>query len=162
VPARHLPVLLAVAALAACGGSGTRAPTAGERQWLDNGARLIDGLLEDVRLSSAGGTEVADARRALHSDSQLYAMLVAYTAFGGCRGMLARVGEAEPGLRPVERRIAAACVRVERAAALFERAVSSLDPRTLVEATRTAAQAFPLLLRARAELAAARAGIAGR
>jgi hypothetical protein len=56
----------------------------------------------------------------------------------------------------VERTLNSACALLERAAALFTRATTAHDARSLVAAGRTTLKASPFLLRAKAELAVER------
>jgi hypothetical protein len=112
-----------------------------------------------VVLSANGGNDLASARRALHDESDLYAMLVAYTRFGGCTESLRNVGAPSARVRAVEKTLSLACRRLERASALFTLAVERSDAKLLLAATRTALTASPLLYRAQSKLDAARASL---
>jgi hypothetical protein len=144
-----------VIVVAGCGGgpSSTSRTTPTEREWVDSAVRFVDDLNAAVLLSAHGGSDLASARRALGDDSDLYAMLVAYNDFGGCRQTLVlSVGVPPARLRKVESTLAAACRRFERAAALFTRAVKRSDPAVLLAATRLALHAAPLLYDAKERL----------
>ena len=141
---------LAVLLLTGCGGNGR--PSVAERQWMDNVAGLIADLGDGVVLSSSGGNDLASARKALHDESDLYAMVIAYTRFGGCQKTMLNLGAPNARLRHVSQALATACRRFERASALFTVAMERSDPKVLLAATRTALQAAPLLYRAEAEL----------
>lgn len=132
--------------------------TAAERQWIDNAARFIDKLNEDVLLSANGGSDLASARRALHDESALYALVVAYTFFGGCGDTLHNLGTPTDRLRTAEQTMASACRRLERAAALFTRAATRSDPASLLAASQTALKTSPLIYRAKRQVDALRSG----
>jgi len=149
-------VVVAALLLAGCGGSRT-APHS-ERQWIDNASRLIDYLDQNVELSASGGANLRTARHALHDDSDLYAMVVAYSVFGGCDEALGNIGAPSGRVRGVEKTLSAACGRFERAASLFTRAMKGSNAGALLAATRIALHASPILYRARAELDAIREG----
>jgi hypothetical protein len=158
--ARRLAVAsAAVVALAGCGGT-PHAPSRpsghAEAQWIDNAERFTGSLRDNLSQSVSWGSDGASARAALHDESDLYALLVAYTLFGGCEETLRNVGTPSPRLLEVDRTLESACRRLERAAALFTLAVKSSDARSLVAATRTALLASPFLSRAQAELDAVR------
>jgi hypothetical protein len=147
--------MAAVCVLAACSTSAPPAPRAhspAELQWLDNASRLIGTLEDDVLLSAHGGANLASARRALGDQSDLYTMLVAYTLFGGCSRALANVGVPSARVSRLVDTLAAACRRLERASALFERAVKRNDPSILLTATRVVLETEPLLDEAKAQL----------
>jgi hypothetical protein len=152
---RTLAGFLAGGCLLASAGCGGKAqPTRqADREWIDNTAGVIDQLQRDLVLGSEGGDSLAAAREALHSG--LYTLLVAYTDFGGCRHMVAAAGVAPERFGQVTRTLAAACARLERAAALFTRAASGDHAPALVEAGRLASSAAPILVRALEELQAA-------
>jgi hypothetical protein len=153
--ARMPAIVVASVLLAGCGGSGKPvSPT--EREWADNAAGFIDGLADSLELSANGGSDLASARHALHDESDLYVILVAYTRFGGCVQTLANVGVPTERVRDVERTLRLACTRLERSAALFTRAIRDSDPRALVAANRVALRAAPLLSQAKSELAEVR------
>jgi hypothetical protein len=148
-------VLLAVACggLAACGGGGSSAASA--RQYTANAAGLIDQLHEDLVVGSQQAAGLDAARRALHSNSDLYALLMAYDDFGSCRTMVRNVGAAGRRFARVEAALTSACRYLERASDLFTAATTRSDPVALVAASRTTLRASPLLFRAKAELVAA-------
>jgi len=151
-------VALVAAGLVGCGAGeasrGTPAPT--DHEWIANASGVIDQLDEDVAAVTTTGTSLAAARRALHDESDLFALLVAYSDFGGCNKMVAGVGEAPPSFRVVVRDLTAACWRFERGAALFTAAASHSDARALVAASRQVKAAAVLLYRATLRLAAVR------
>jgi hypothetical protein len=148
---------VAAMALTGCGGGAPAQPSLAERQWIDNAAGLIADLGDGVVLSASGGNDIQSARRALHDESDLYAMVIAYTRFGGCRQTMLNLGAPNARLRSVEQALETACRRFERASALFTVAVERDDANVLLTATRTALKASPLLYRAEAELNAVRA-----
>ena len=157
----RLLVFAAVFALAGCGSaSSPRAPapeaSVAAAVWSSSVGGFIENLDENVLLSTSGGDTLAAARSALHDESDVYGMLVAYTAFGGCRQTLVNLGAPPASLRSVQSTLAAAGRRLERASALFARAVQRSDARALLEATRTTLKVAPLLSRARIELRSAR------
>jgi len=160
IPVRLLAVAsTAVLVAAGCGGApraSRSASGAAERQWIDNAGRFIGNLSDNMLQSESLGSDAASARIALHNESDLYALLVAYTLFGGCEETLRNVGTPSARLREVDRTLESACRPLERAATLFTLAVKSSDPRPLLAATRTALLASPLLSRAQAELDAVR------
>src|SRR5512146_1458031 len=121
-----LSAAFCLAAPAGCGRTpaGPPSPQA-DREWIDNTAGVIDQLERDLALESTGGDTLAAARRTLHDG--LYTVLVAYTDFGGCRHMVAAAGDAPARFASVSRPLAAACVKLERAAVLFTRAASRND-----------------------------------
>jgi hypothetical protein len=86
-------------------------------------------------------------------EGAVYSMLVAYAMFGDCTHELQATGTPSPRGAAAAAVIVSACRRLERASALFERAMTRNEPKTLLAATRTAAGAAPLLARARAALA---------
>jgi hypothetical protein len=145
-------VLLAVTCLTACG-SGHQAPSPPvDREWIDNTAGVIDQLAGDLLLSASSGDTIAAARKALHDESSIYTLVVAYTDFGGCEHMVAAVGDAPARFARVDRTLHSACALLERAATLFTQATTTDDPRALLAATRTTRKAAPFLARARFEL----------
>jgi hypothetical protein len=150
--------LATAAALAACGG-GPPPPSQpeSERQWLGNVTGVVEQLRHDLGLIAVSGRDVAAARAALGSDSDLYALVLAYTDFGGCAHMVGSAGTPSPGARRVSATLAGAWVRLERSAVLFTRAVAATSPRLLLAAARAAAGASPLLFRATEQLARLRA-----
>lgn len=141
---RTLPLALACLALAAgCGGRAHRAASS-TGEWRSNALGVLVQLREDVSLTATGSSTLAEARRALTNDSDLYALLLAYSDLGGCRATVAHAG-APPEL---ERVLARPCRMLERAAASFTRATTRSDPRALLRAARQAHAAEPLLVRA--------------
>jgi hypothetical protein len=151
-------VALVAAGLVGCGaGASSRStPPSADHEWVANASGVIDQLDEDVSAVTAAGTDLVAARRALHDESDLFALLVAYSDFGGCNKMVAGVGEAPPHFRVVVRDLTAACGRFERGAALFTAAASRTDARALLAASRQVKAAAVLLYRATLRLAAAR------
>jgi hypothetical protein len=148
--------ILAAALVAGCGGSHTPTPAARsslERDWLANARQLVATLEADVLLSADGGANVATARRALSNSSDLYAMVIAYTDFAGCGRVLGSFGRPAPAAEAARAALDAACVRLERAAALFHQAMSGNDVKTLLAATRASLAAEPLLVRTKEALA---------
>src|SRR5213075_2366313 len=144
--------LAAIACLTLLGcGKAQPPPPPAESQWVANAHDVIDELQRDLALSAGIGDTVADARTALHADSGIYAVLVAYTDFGGCLHMVSAVGAPPVGFAAVARTLRAACAKFERAAALFTRATTNSDPQALLSASRLAGGATPLLGRARAQ-----------
>src|SRR3954447_2654184 len=83
-------------ALAGCGAGAPRdaapAPAAhplqDERAWIAYTGAYIDDLAASVLLTTNGGSDLRAARAALRDDSHLYALLVAYLGFDGCRRAL--------------------------------------------------------------------------
>ena len=143
----------AVVLLAGCGSSPGGKQGVGERQWAANASGVIDQLRQDEALSSDGGTSLASARHALRDDSDLYALVLAYSDFGGCRSMVDNAGATTLRFRRVLDTLDEACVRLERAAALFTRSAARNDPEALIAASKEAQRAWPLLDRARLQLA---------
>ena len=155
---------LAVAGLAGCGGptepAHVRAASA-DREWVDNATGVLDQLSGDVSAAEPARPGLAAAKRSLGDLSQLYGLLVAYTDFGGCSRMVSGIGKAPPRFADVVRRLGPACVRFERAAALFTRAASGHDARALLAASREVEAGQPLLYRATLAFAAARSAPGG-
>jgi hypothetical protein len=141
-------VVVLVALAAACG---TTAPSPSEREWTANARGVVEQLRGDV--IAVSGFDRADVARAgLHDESQLYALLVAYTDFGGCRHIVAAVGVQPVGLARAVELLRRACVRLQRADRLFTRAVARTSPLLLIAATREAVAAVPSLDAAALEL----------
>lgn len=117
--------------------------------WRANAQTALQQLHDDVAATDAvGGDTPADARRALHDDSALYALVVAYTDLGGCTTIM-RNTSAPPAvvvalLRP--------CRPLESAAAAFSLAVRTSNEHALVRARTDADRALPLLIQALAEV----------
>ena len=138
-----------VAAALVCTACGARhdspAPSA---DWRGAAGAVLRQLQSDVAAAEVGGTTNASAARALRDLSDMYALSFAFTDLGGCRAMVARAS-APPG---VTRALAQPCARLERAAALFTRAVTRSQPSALVRATREVQRAEPELVRALAQI----------
>ena len=151
----RLPLCLAAAALAGCGGATAQRPAAvvSERQWRSNTSIIVRQLQNDIAATQLSGDTPQAARAALHDDSVLYGLLVSYSDFGGCRSMVAAAGQSGRSQVPVERLLAATCKRLERAAALFTDAVTRDDGASLLAAGTESRRALPLLVRASAALA---------
>jgi hypothetical protein len=147
--------LVATLALTGCGA--TPQPHAADREWAANAANLIDQLRGDVVLTWNAGDTLPAARRALRDDSDLYALVLAYTDFGGCRTMVSGLGSPSTKLAPVKTALATACGHLERASALFTASTKGTDPRALLAASRQALDASPILYRAGFQLRVARA-----
>jgi len=130
--------------LAACGGTAKqRSPV----EWEANADGVARQLRADVIQISAVDRPAA-ARRTLHDDSQLYAILVAFSDVAGCDHMVAALGTAPPRHRPAVTQFDAACVRLQHAAKLFTRAVARSRAADLAAAAREALAALPPLDRA--------------
>jgi hypothetical protein len=158
--ARLGAVVVIAGALAGCGGT-TPAVTpaahpANERAWLDNARRFVGTLDSDIALSVDGGANLATAKHALTDESDVYAMLVAYTFFGDCRPELTNVGTPGARERAVIRTLLAACGRLQRASTLFQEAMTRHSARALLAATRLTLGTAPSLARARDQLEALR------
>jgi hypothetical protein len=149
--------LTAGAVLAGCG-SGGGSTDVSDRQYSANAAGLIDQLHGDLVTSSAAVGDIGDARRVLGRPSDLYSLLMAYGDFGGCRTMLRNAGEAGSRFGRVETTLESACRYLERGSRLFQTAATRSDAAALLAAARTSLLATPLLIRAKAELAAASGG----
>jgi hypothetical protein len=133
-------------------------PVAAEREWVANTSGVIDQLNEDVSVVAPAGRGLPAARRALRDESDLFALLVAYTDFGGCGNMVAAAGEAPPRFRRVASALEPACRHFSDAAALFTRAASDNDARALLRASQQVRLAAAALYRASVRFAAARSG----
>jgi hypothetical protein len=130
----------AVGFAAGCGrGSG---PTADSREWHANADVALRQLTQDVAATAVAGDSLVEARRALHDESRLYALVVAYTDLGGCTAMMRNVG-APPAL---EAELVRPCPPLTRAAASFAAATTGSNPRALLRAGRDAELALPLLV----------------
>ena len=148
---RAAPVLAALA-LTACGSTAhTTARQVHDPTWTSNLAILIAQLRNDVGLTSVAGDTYGDAKAALESDSNLYALLVAYDDFGVCRGMVASTA-ADARAARVTTALTAACRHLERASSLFTRATTKGEPAALLAAGLEARRASPWLVRASLEL----------
>jgi hypothetical protein len=125
-----------------CGGrSSTARSTA---QWRANAAGALNQLRQDISLTSIGSGSLSDANRALHNDSDLYALLVVYTDLGGCSHIVSELGAPAR----VERVLDRACPGLERAAATFSSATQTGDAAVLLRAAQQAHRAEPLLVAA--------------
>jgi len=156
VSTRALPLLLLVAAFAAACGSTARRPAPPE--WTANARQVVAQLRGDVS-DLVGVDRIATARAALHDESQLFVLLVAFSDIAGCSHMRAAIGLPPPGREEAVRLLSRACVHLQRAATLFTRAVARNDPRSLIAASQAALRASGLLDRAALRLA--RAGANG-
>jgi hypothetical protein len=132
-------------------GCGSEAPSPPDREWRANAQGVVQQLRQDV-VSVAAFDRAPAARVALHDDSQLYGLLVAYTDFGGCSHMVAALGVEPPQFVPVRRLLATACRHLRVADSYFTRAVSRGDQRLLVRATSAAVRALAPLERAQIAL----------
>ena len=103
-------------------------------------------------MSAAGGSNLASARHAVADADAVYVLLVAYGDFGDCNRELAAAGIPSRRGRAAAALVVEACKPLQRASALFTRAMQLNDPRALLAATRTSATAAPLLVRALATL----------
>src|SRR6476661_4499013 len=137
---------IALVVTAACLGCGTTRSAPGEREWIANTRGIIRQRQADLGQVSDGGT-VAEAGRTLTDESRLYAALVVYTDFGGCRHMVAALGTTPARFRRVGLELDRACANLQRSSALFTEAVAGKNARTLAAASRVARRAAgPLLL----------------
>ena len=127
--------------------------SAGDRAWADSAGRFVAGLQTEILASQTGGSDLASARRAIANDNDIYTMLVDYTDFGACNRELGNVGAPAPGSEKVVRLIESACGRLERAASLFQDAMTYNRPAKLVAAARLTAAAEPTLAEAEDGLA---------
>lgn len=143
----------AVAVLAGCGSNSGRLQS--DKQWSQHAVEVIDQFRQDEIVNAGVVTNVAAARRTLHDASALYGLLIAYTDFGGCGKFLDGFGKTLHFVRVVHT-LRRACGRLERAAALFTQYASRNDPPSLIAASQEAQRAWPLLDRARLELALSR------
>jgi hypothetical protein len=135
-------------------GCGANARARSDPEWIANARGVIEQLRGDV-VAVSGYDRLGTARAGLHDESQLYGLLVAYTDLGGCRHMVAAAGVEPPRLARVGRLLRRACLRLDRADALFARAVARGAPRLLTNATQEAIAAVPSLDAAALELARA-------
>lgn len=148
---RKTVVAVVVLALTGCG---SRASAPADREWRSNARGVAQQLQGDV-VAIAGLDRVPVARRALHDDSQLYGLLVAYTDFGGCAHMVAALGAEPLRLASARRQLTIACSRLRVAGAFFTHAVARNDPQLLVRATNAAERSLAPLQRAQLALASA-------
>ena len=145
---RKTVAAVVVFVLAGCGSEGPAPP---DREWRANAQGVVQQLRQDV-VSVAAFDRAPAARVALHDDSQLYGLLVAYTDFGGCAHMVAALGVEPPQFVRVRRLLATACGHLRIADSNFTRAVARGDPWLLVRATSAAARALAPLERAQIAL----------
>jgi hypothetical protein len=144
----------AATVLAACGGAPARTPRSAGSEWTANASGVIDQLRSDT-VAAADGDSPQSARAALHDESRLYGLLVAYSDFGGCRHMTRTLGDAPNGFGSTASTLARACARLQHASALFTQAASNNDAPALVAAAHAVRAAEPLLERAELELRSA-------
>jgi hypothetical protein len=136
----RVALALVVLTAAACGGKAAAPPPL----WRANTRDVVHQLRLDLAAVDVAGDTLPDARSALASTSDLYALLTAYSDLGGCRAMVA----AARAPASVSRRFATACAHLERAAVLFSQAAKANDAAALVRATREARRAEPALVQA--------------
>ena len=136
---------IALVVAVACLGCGTTRPAPGEQEWVANTRGIIRQLQADMSQVSNAGTPV-EAGRTLNDESRLYAALVVYTDFGGCRHMVAALGRAPTRFRRVGRELDRACANLQRSSALFTSAVAGENARTMAAAARAARRAAAPLL----------------
>ncbi|HKU58701.1 MAG TPA: hypothetical protein VJP39_03765 [Gaiellaceae bacterium] len=112
--------------------------------WRANAQQVVAQLRQDVASAEIVGSTEGAARAQLANESDLFGLLLAYTDLSGCRTMMQSTG-APP---KEERLLMEPCASLQKASALFVRANTMDDPAALVAATREAAHASPLLVRA--------------
>ncbi len=139
---------MVVLGLAGCGAQSAPPPVG---EWRDNARGVAQQLRGDV-VSIAAIDRVPTARIALHNDSQLYGLLVAYTDFGGCAHMVAALGAEPQQFGAARRLLALACKRLRVADSDFTHAVAHNDPRLLVRANTAAQRSLAPLERAQLAL----------
>ena len=137
----------AALALAGCGTDVQTHAVSTQPPWPSNLGILISQLENDVALTSLAGATRGSARAALESDSNLYALLVAYDDFGVCRGMVASAAGDARAIHVTDA-LARACRHLVSASALFTRATTHGDPLALLAAGSEARRASPWLVRA--------------
>jgi hypothetical protein len=152
---RRLGLVLVVLILAGCAESAAtpRLGSEAKREWVANITVVIGQLRNDVAQTQLIGVTTSAARAALHDESALYALLVAYSDLAGCRHIVASAGTPPREGARVNRPLVAACVHLEHASSLFTQAATHRDGRPLAAATREARLALPSLVRAAAALA---------
>lgn len=150
----RIAVLAAIVALAACGGSGKPAQPVSLQEWKANVAVVIRQLQADVATTQVAGGTPASAHAALHDQSDVYALLVAYTDLAGCHGMVLAAGTPTAATRRVDRLLASACSHTQRASDFFTRAIRSGSGPALLAGSQEARRALPSLIRAAAALEA--------
>ncbi len=112
--------------------------------WRADAQQVVAQLRQDVASAEIVGSTEGAARAQLANESDLFGLLLAYTDLSGCRTMMQSTG-APP---KEERLLMEPCALLEKASAPFVRANTMDDPAALVAATREAAHASPLLVRA--------------
>ncbi len=137
---------VALVVTVACLGCGTTRPAPSEREWVANTRGIIRQLQGDISQLNGADT-TADAGRTFTDDSRLYAALIVYTDFGGCRHMVGTLGETPTRFRRVEAELNRACADLQRSSSLFTQAVGENNARMLAAAARTAFRATGPLLR---------------
>jgi hypothetical protein len=152
----RVAVLAAVFVAAGCGGGAESSPSpkALLREWKANVAVVIQQLRSDVDVTQVAGTTSASANAALRNESDVYALLVAYTDLGGCHRMVVAAGTSTPATERVDRLLASACGHAERASSYFTRAVRTGSGDALLAGAREARHSLPALVRAAAALGA--------
>jgi hypothetical protein len=125
----------------ACGASPP--PRGADREWTENAQGAVVQLRDDV-LVAVG----IDAEQAVRNESSLYAALVVFTDFGGCRHMIGALGAVPRRFVGADAQLGVACAQLRRAAALFTRAVSRSSVGLMKEAIETAQRALLPLDRA--------------
>jgi len=152
----RVAVLAAVVVAAGCGGRGEPSPSPSSkallREWKANVAVVIQQLRSDVDVTQVAGTTTASANAALRNESDVYALLVAYTDLGGCHRMVVAAGTSTPATERVDRLLASACGHAERASTYFTRAVRTGSGEALLAGAREARRSLPALVRAAAAL----------
>jgi hypothetical protein len=150
---RSLAVSVAAVTLAGCGHAReSRPPVVSDRQWRANAAVIVRQLQADIAGTQVSGATVEAARGALLHESSLYGLLVSYSDFAGCREMVAAAGSLPKTAVGVDRLLTTGCRHLERASALFTRAVRRDDGAILLAAGRESSRALPFLVRASAAL----------
>jgi hypothetical protein len=152
----RVAVLAAVVVAAGCGRSAEPSPSSSPkallREWKANVAVVIQQLRSDVDVTQVAGTTSASAHAALRNESDVYALLVAYTDLGGCHRMVVAAGTSTPATERVDRLLASACGHAERASSYFTRAVRTGSGGALLAGAREARRSLPALVRAAAAL----------
>jgi hypothetical protein len=152
----RVAVLAAVVVAAGCGGRGEPSPSPSSKallwEWKANVAVVIQQLRSDVDVTQVAGTTSGSAHAALRNESDVYALLVAYTDLGGCHRMVVAAGTSTPATERVDRLLASACGHAERASTYFTRAVRTGSGEALLAGAREARRSLPALVRAAAAL----------
>jgi hypothetical protein len=150
---RSLAVWIAAVTLAGCGHAReSRSPIVSDRQWRANAAIIVHQLRADIAATQVAGATVASARASLRDESALYSLLVSYSDFAGCHQTVAAAGPLPVTATAVVGLLASSCRHLERASALFTRAVKREDGASLLAAGRESGRALPSLVRASAAL----------